>query len=173
MLGIAHVVLLCLASALFGWFTAGHAIDLGYANGWAGTPGTIAEASCLTDGPVTCSAYFTASTPGASAQDVGITGSDDLDPGATYPATLQPDGDATVTGLKAAMETLAGLALFLLLSVLGFGYGVLAFTQRLGRQQRWWRWEPSRLVKLTPAVLAGFFALIAGLCAILATQLAL
>lgn len=170
MLGIAHVVLLCLASALFGWFTAGHAIDLGYANGWAGTPGTIAEASCLTDGPVTCSAYFTASTPGASAQDVGITGSDDLDPGATYPATLQPDGDATVTGLKAAMETLAGLALFALTFVLGVGYGVLGLTQRLGRARGWWRWSPSRPLVLTPAIIAALFALIAGASALIAAH---
>lgn len=173
-LGIARVLVMCAVSALFGWFVFVNAVDLGYAGGWAGTPGTLTDATCLTDGPVTCSAQFQANARGSSPEPVGITGHDDLSSARTYPATLPSDGEyATVTGRKATAESLAGLAFFLLLFVLAFGYGVLAFTQRLGRQQRWWRWEPSNLVKLTPAVLAGFFALIAGLCAILATRMTL
>ena len=171
LLGIARVLVLCVASAVFGWFVVTNAIDLGYADGWAGTPGTISAASCLTDGPVTCSAQFTPTGAGGTEQDVGITGHDDLSPGMTYSATLHGDGEnATVIGTKSTMETLYGLALFTLMFVLAVGYGVVAFTQRLGRGRGWWRWEPSPLLKLTPAILAVLFGLIAGISEIVATH---
>jgi hypothetical protein len=170
-LGVARVLVLCLVSALFGWFVVTNAIDLGYADGWAGTPGTISGASCLTDGPVTCSAQFQPNGSGDPAQEVGITGHDDLSPGMAYSATLQGDGEnATVIGIKSTMETLYGLALFALLFVLAVGYGVVALTQRLGRGRGWWRWEPSLLLKLTPAILAALFGLIAGISEIVATH---
>jgi hypothetical protein len=79
-LGIARVLVMCVVSALFGWFVVTNAVDLGYAAGWAGTPGTLTQASCLTDGPITCSAQFQPSTPGIEVRSVGITGHDDLSP---------------------------------------------------------------------------------------------